>query len=393
MRSFILNAIETSSFAFGVGAATSVGLILNSNVRSLGDISMASDKILTVIVPSYNMEKYLPKCLGSLVVAPELMEKLEVLVVNDGSKDRTSEIAHEFEAKYPQTFKVIDKPNGHYGSCVNAGLAVANGVYVKILDADDSFDTVAFTDYMSFLVKTVECEWSCKPDMIWNDSVWVDENDVAFRTMRRDVPNRKLLDVEDPIVSLSGFYMHQVAYKTDNLRLIAYRQDEGICYTDNEWCHIPVSTVGKLCYCDVSLYRYLNGREGQSIDDFNKNANVWMVQSVALRMAADAIGWNGRSEKLKAYLVDLALVIILNVYSRSILMIHTRGQDAKLEEFDKKLQSISRALYDNVALRAMIHNTGISYIAMWRKHHCSRGVVLTSYRCTLRLAKWFRSLF
>ena len=84
-----------------------------------------SAKILTVIVPSYNMEKYLPKCLGSLIVASELMERIEVIVVNDGSTDRTSEIAHEFAANYPQTFKVIDKSHGHYGSCINTALPIA----------------------------------------------------------------------------------------------------------------------------------------------------------------------------------------------------------------------------------------------------------------------------
>lgn len=77
------------------------------------------DKILSIIVPSYNMEAYLPKCLGSLVIADEaLLQKLDVIVVNDGSKDRTSEIAHGFETKYPGVFRVIDKPNGHYGSCI-----------------------------------------------------------------------------------------------------------------------------------------------------------------------------------------------------------------------------------------------------------------------------------
>ena len=97
-----------------------------------------SAKLLTVIVPSYNMEKYLLKCLGSLIVAPELMERIEVIVVNDGSTDRTSEIAHSFEVKFPGVFRVIDKENGHYGSCVNAGLKMASGVFAKILDADDS---------------------------------------------------------------------------------------------------------------------------------------------------------------------------------------------------------------------------------------------------------------
>ena len=110
------------------------------------------NKILTIIVPSYNMEAYLPKCLGSLIIDDkDLLQKLEVIVVNDGSKDRTSEIAHEFEANYPGVFRVIDKKNGHYGSCINAGLAIATGFYVKVLDADDWFVTGHFQNFLRFI--------------------------------------------------------------------------------------------------------------------------------------------------------------------------------------------------------------------------------------------------
>ena len=78
--------------------------------------SSAMKKLLSIIVPSYNMGAYLPKCLGSLIIEDkELLQKLDIIVVNDGSKDRTSEIANEFEAKYPGVFRVIDKANGHYG--------------------------------------------------------------------------------------------------------------------------------------------------------------------------------------------------------------------------------------------------------------------------------------
>ena len=86
------------------------------------------DKTLTIIVPSYNMEAYLPKCLGCLVIDDkELLQKLDIIVVNDGSKDRTSEIAHEFESRFPGVFRVIDKTNGHYGSCINAALPHVSG--------------------------------------------------------------------------------------------------------------------------------------------------------------------------------------------------------------------------------------------------------------------------
>ena len=96
------------------------------------------EKLLTIIIPTYNMEKYLDKCLSSLIVDDkELMTQLEVLVVIDGAKDRSSEIAHTYQDKYPDTYVVIDKENGNYGSCINRGLKEASGKYVKVLDADD----------------------------------------------------------------------------------------------------------------------------------------------------------------------------------------------------------------------------------------------------------------
>ena len=86
-------------------------------------------KILTVVIPTYNMEKYLDRCLTSLIVTNnDLLERLEVLVVIDGAKDRSSEIAHSYQIRYPQTFIVIDKENGNYGSCVNRGVAEATAV-------------------------------------------------------------------------------------------------------------------------------------------------------------------------------------------------------------------------------------------------------------------------
>ena len=84
-------------------------------------MTLSSEKLLSVIIPSYNMEAYLPKCLGSLLIDDkELLQRLDVIVVNDGSKDRTSKIAHDFEVKYLGVFRVIDKENGNYGSCINA---------------------------------------------------------------------------------------------------------------------------------------------------------------------------------------------------------------------------------------------------------------------------------
>lgn len=92
-------------------------------------------KVLTIIIPMYNMEKYINQCLDSLMV--QGMERLEVIVVNDGSKDGSLAIARTYESRYPQIFCVINKENGNYGSCINCGLSKATGRYIRVLDADD----------------------------------------------------------------------------------------------------------------------------------------------------------------------------------------------------------------------------------------------------------------
>ena len=84
------------------------------------------EKLLTVSIAAYNVEQYLRQALESLVV-PEVMDEIEVLIVNDGSTDTTSAIGHEFEKKYPETFRVIDKENGGYGTTVNRSVSEARG--------------------------------------------------------------------------------------------------------------------------------------------------------------------------------------------------------------------------------------------------------------------------
>ena len=113
-----------------------------------------NNKILTIVIPTYNMQDYLRRCLDSLLVEQERLKKIEVLVVNDGSKDNSSAIAHEYETKYPEAFRVIDNENGNYGSCVNRGLKEAKGKYFRILDADDRFDTGALVQLVDVLATT-----------------------------------------------------------------------------------------------------------------------------------------------------------------------------------------------------------------------------------------------
>lgn len=218
------------------------------------------DKILTIIIPTYNMEKYLRKCLDSLIVSNENMEKLEVLVINDGSKDSSSQIGHEFESKYPQCFRVIDKENGNYGSCINRGLKEATGKYVKVLDADDYYDNNVFNNFIGYLNKV-------GVDLIINDFCTVDENDKIIETYSFDLSTDREFLLNDIPVSMVEWLWHQgITYKAKILNEIDYHQTEGISYTDDEWVFMPMMAVHSVSYFPHVMYNYLLGREGQTFD-------------------------------------------------------------------------------------------------------------------------------
>ena len=103
------------------------------------------DKILSIIIPSYNMEAYLAKGLDS-VLSIDNPSPLDVIVVNDGSKDGTLEIARSYATRFPGIVNVIDKENGHYGSCINAGLKIAQGKFRKADEATKAKELEAYKE-------------------------------------------------------------------------------------------------------------------------------------------------------------------------------------------------------------------------------------------------------
>ena len=234
------------------------------------------EKLLSIIVPSYNMEKYLPNGLGSLVVPDaELLQSLDVIVVNDGSKDRTSEIAHGFETKCPGVFRVLDKSNGNYGSCVNAAFPLAAGRFVKILDADDSYDTAAFERYLRALAAM-----PATTDVVFND--WAEVNEIGHvtETTTYPFPTDEAFGLEGVLGRNCWIAMHAVAYRTALLREIGYRQSEGISYTDTEWTYLPVAFAREIRYVPEKVYRYLFGRDGQTMSRASVTRNAWMLDSI-----------------------------------------------------------------------------------------------------------------
>lgn len=220
------------------------------------------EKLLTIVVPVYNTEKYLPHCLTSLVV-PQYMEQLEVLVVIDGSPDNSAKIAKEYQVKYPQTFVVIEKENGGHGSAINKGLELAHGKYFRVLDSDDWFDENNFESFLDSL--TIETEELIMTHIIReyvseNRSVLWRDKKIEFKYNAR-YTDLTILDY----LPFDFFAMARCTYKTSrlkeyNLFLLEHRSFE------EAFLHIfPLLFIESFVFYDKVIYHYFLGRPNQSV--------------------------------------------------------------------------------------------------------------------------------
>lgn len=339
---------------------------------------MCQVPVLSVIIPSYNMEQYLPKCLGSLIVAPTLMEKMEVLVVNDGSKDRTSEIAHEYVAKWPGMFNVIDKANGHYGSCINAALPEARGEYVKILDADDWFDTTAFERFLTLLQEFLGRSVEQRPDLVLTDYDKVDAEGNVLIHLRQPFEEGPL-DVDELFskAAKDDYYlaMHGVAYRRDILVKTGYRQSEGVPYTDSEWVLYPMAAV-KQGYClHVNLYRYLLGREGQTMSSAFRAEASRSVNTVIQKRLVQEYGRYMKVAILpfQEYFQKTASDLMCIFYSRVILGKGTVEFDGGIDGFEMFFKETTPAFYEFLDNVYVVRLFRFRLIHAWRNH--ARGSI------------------
>lgn len=236
-----------------------------------------SEKLLTVAVPAYNAEEYLHTCLDSLC-REDILPRLEVIVVNDGSKDRTSEFAHGYAARYPDTFRVIDKENGGHGSGINLASREARGRYFKPVDSDDW----VLTENLPTLLKKLEKA---------NDDILLCPYHVLYRKTGRKVfftTEGAPPDISYPIERFMGFpdrarrccTYHGVFYRTDFYKNTGIRLSEHTYYEDQEYATLPFYDAQSIRPLDIPFYQYQIGSASQSVSNANQGRNLQQMVRV-----------------------------------------------------------------------------------------------------------------
>ena len=125
------------------------------------------EKLLTVVIPAYNAQKFLGKCLDSLLRAGQYKE-MELLVVDDGSADKTAEIAKSYEQHYKGIVRVLSKENGGHGSAINLGIREARGKYFRVVDPDEP---PAFLYLNSFIYTSLRSHLGIIATIAWTKTV------------------------------------------------------------------------------------------------------------------------------------------------------------------------------------------------------------------------------
>lgn len=343
------------------------------------------NKLLTVVVPTYNMEKYLDQCLSSLIVEDSKMELLEVLVINDGSIDGSSEIAHGYQTRFPQSFRVIDKENGNYGSCVNRGVSEAVGKYIKILDADDFVDSEGIClliDYLS----------SCDADAVITGVIDVDGEGSVRGQKFLSLDKERVYSPNDiPVSVLGSLFMHELTYRTSIFAKIKYRQTEGISYTDLEWAYYPMSAVNMVSFYPVCVYCYRRGRAGQTVESTQRCKNMWMEEKIIMQMYSN-LDENLLTAGLHSgeYMKNRLALFSSRLYFYYLLEYHNCLKEDKLRDFDKFVMQNSSELYKMISQSECRTYLGsFKYIKNWRKK-LSRKTIKFMFYDTYRLVSNMR---
>jgi len=205
------------------------------------------------------MDNFLVQNLDSLLI--EDTDKIEVLILDNASTDRSAEIADEYVRVYPHIFKAIHKENRGYGSSVNLAVQIAKGRYLRILDADDWVDTREF----AFLVKDLE---NCNADLVVNDYSLVD---ARTEVRRRICPlHRKSGEIFRDTAEDGWFpTMHATIFRLDFLRKAKISLLEDAFYVDEQLMILSVLHAETAVYYRRDVYQYRVGHETQSVSAKN----------------------------------------------------------------------------------------------------------------------------
>ncbi|MFR2313172.1 MAG: glycosyltransferase family 2 protein [Weissella confusa] len=255
------------------------------------------EKLLTIVIPSYNAAEFLTHNLDQLVNVKRLQE-MEILIVNDGSNDDTAIVGSRYENDYPESVRLINKQNGGHGSTINVGIQHATGKYFKVVDADDWLNTESLDD----LIEKIS---DLEIDLILTPYVTVDaKNGKMTRVdVAKGVPVGEKFDYSDGYLNrVPEFHMQTI--RTKILQDNNIRMDENTFYVDAEFILYATPYVNSIQFFDIPLYYYQINQGTQSTSQEvlirNGDRHLFVIRQIVKHFGKNITVANGSTGAITA---------------------------------------------------------------------------------------------
>lgn len=269
-----------------------------------------SEKLISVIVPAYNVENYIRRCLDSLV--SQTYGNLEIIVVNDGSTDRTGEIIEEYTERYPDKVMLYTRENQGQAEARNFGISKASGEYIGFVDSDDFVSTKMY----ELMYREAE-EQNC--DMVTCGYYGCDEvtgEITVYQTGYKGEFNQSIY--ENPmLLRINSPYPWNKLYTRELLERSGFSFRKGIIFEDLCAIFPLFMDARKVGRVHEKLYYYIKGRKGGTISTFNEKHGQIID---ALQIMNDAYQHRGMFERFYDTLLFSTSVIFMPALTRCIIM-------------------------------------------------------------------------
>lgn len=303
--------------------------------------------LVTFVVPCYNSAAYMERAVDSLL---EANHPCEILLINDGSTDKTHEIACSYAERF-QNVRAIDQANANWGGAVNHGLELARGTYFKVVDSDDRLDADELHRTLDALANLVQGD--DRPDLLVTDYVYDHLPTGTRRIMGYSafMPEGHVFAWHEMEKPRFGTYImiHACWFSTEVLRASGVCLPTGMPYTDSLLLLQPLLHVKSLAYLNSAPYLYAIGREDQSIDK-NVIARHIDDQLAVTRMAIDLVDYAElyARERRLAELMSGYMLCMVSVSTLNLLLIGSRDALRKNDELWAYLKARNPVLYRKV---------------------------------------------
>lgn len=320
-------------------------------------------ELVSIVVPIYNVEQYLEKCVES--ICRQTYENLEIILVNDGSPDQCGQMCEEY-AKKDNRIKVIHKKNGGLSDARNSGVKLATGKYLLFVDSDDYIAK-------DLVEKTVTVAEKNNCDMVLYDYYYVEPDNVEIRSTI--VPANKVISLEQEhtlllaATSACAKLFNREFYVKANCPF-----PQGIYFEDLATTSIFFMRAKRVYYLKEPLYYYIN-RENSIMTgkNFEKSSHDKLV---ALEHVLSAYKKEGKYEE---YRQELEYLVFANEYFEPSKVLALAGEDGEyLEKYRKYMYETFPDIHNNKYVKNMgkkdkIHLWILDYKQYWMMRLLSKA--------------------